>query len=74
MSLFVPTSKNFADEVVYNYGNFTAKQKKTKDGRILEKTYLYSKNQSTYYYITAFATFSSKRILDKFLQSNVMTP
>ncbi len=74
MSLFVPTITQFPDENIYDYGNFTAKQKKTKDGRILEKTYLYSKNQSTYYYVTAFATFSSKRILDNFLQSNVVTP
>ena len=38
MSLLVPVITQFPDAIIYDYGNFTAKQKKTKDGRILEKT------------------------------------
>ena len=61
--------REFKDEIIYDYGKFTAKQKKSKDGRILEKTYLYPTNNSSYYYTTAFATFSAKWLLDGFVNN-----
>ena len=56
------------DEICYDFGDFRAKQKKNKYGQILEKVYLYSKDSSSYYWITAFATFSSMHHLEKMLR------
>lgn len=60
--------RDYKGEIHYDYGKFTAKQNKSKDGqRILDKIYCYSKEEGSYYKTTAFATFSSKWNLDNFI-------
>ena len=58
------------DEISYQIGLYTIKQKKNKDGILMEKCYLYTNESGggDYYNTTAFATFSQMYLLEAFIK------